>query len=95
MVSKQNKAKQKGLVLRCFSIIPQTLLHYFFVSMVTVPGGEGGKDYLKVFKKPIISRTTLDKPQWSVPTRPGSSPSSAEGDWRGNCLAMWFFMTGG
>lgn len=35
-------------------------LYYFIFSMMTVPGG---KDQLKVYKKPVIFQTTLDKPQ--------------------------------
>ena len=49
--------------------------HYFFVSMVTVPGG---KDHLKVCRKSIIFQTVSEKLQHGVCLQDQGAPPAQQ-----------------
>lgn len=95
-ISNQNKTKGRvSEMLQHHS--PDTPLSvkeiyvHTFVSMVIVPGG---KDHLKVCKKPIIFQTTLDIPQYGVyPPVHETSPAQQKQTREGIVWIMWFFMT--
>lgn len=70
-------------------------LYYFIFSMMTVPGG---KDQLKVYKKPVIFQTTLDKHECIHETCMYSQvheapPAQQKQTGKGIVRVLWFFMT--